>query len=117
LGGSPYEKVDASYYQTVGTTTTYVTGNLHYAGAYSTSAYLGSSLSDAQILQVVSDAIKGAHFAYDANALYFVLTSSEVTASSGFCTQYCGWHTHGNISTGQKVRYSFVGNADRCPSA
>jgi hypothetical protein len=45
-----------------------------------------------------------------------VLTSADVTATSGFCTQYCGWHTHGTIS-GSDIKYSFVGNPDRCPSA
>jgi hypothetical protein len=45
-----------------------------------------------------------------------VLTSSDVTATSGFCTQYCGWHTHGTIG-GSDIKYSFVGNPDRCPSA
>src|SRR5439155_7321148 len=46
----------------------------------------------------------------------FVLTSADVTATSGFCTQYCGWHTHGTI-LGSDIKYSFVGNPDRCPSA
>src|SRR5207248_2928116 len=27
-----------------------------------------------------------------------------VTASSGFCTQYCGWHTHGTIA-GSDIKY------------
>jgi hypothetical protein len=53
---------------------------------------------------------------YDTNAVYFVLTSADVTASSGFCTQYCGWHTYGTIN-GFNIKYSFVGNPDRCPSA
>ena len=113
LGGSSYEHINTTYYNGSGT---HVSGNIAYKSAYSTSAYLGSSLSDAQILQVVSDALAGNHLPYDANAIYFVLTSSEVTASSGFCTQYCGWHTSGSTSKG-KVRYAFVGNPDRCPSA
>ena len=111
LGGSSYEHINSTYYDGAGT---HVTGLLSYQGAYSVGAYLGTSLSDAQILQVVSDSVAGSHLAYDADGIYFVLTSSDVTASSGFCTQYCGWHNHGNISSGQKVRYSFVGNADRC---
>jgi hypothetical protein len=48
--------------------------------------------------------------------VYFVLTSAEVTASSGFCTQYCGWHTRFTLN-GRVIKYSFVGNPDRCPSA
>ena len=48
--------------------------------------------------------------------MYFVLTSADVTASSGFCTQYCGWHTHATIN-GADIKYSFVGNPDHCPSS
>ncbi|HEX8088158.1 MAG TPA: hypothetical protein VF762_04855, partial [Blastocatellia bacterium] len=53
---------------------------------------------------------------YDANGVYFVLTSSEVTETSGFCTKYCGWHTAATPSAGH-VRFSFVGNANRCLNA
>jgi hypothetical protein len=113
LGGSAYEHINTTYYNSAGT---HVSGNIAYKGSYSTSAYLGTSLSDAQILKVVSDALAGNHLPYDANGLYFVLTSKEVNASSGFCTQYCGWHTSGSTSKG-KVRYSFVGNTDRCPNS
>src|SRR6185369_13961826 len=41
---------------------------------------------------------------------------SDVNETSGFCTQYCGWHTS-DIFTVGNVRYSFVGNANRCLSA
>jgi phosphate-induced protein 1 len=113
LGGSSYEHINTTYYNSAGT---HVSGNIAYKGSYTTSAYLGTSLSDAQILKVVSDALSGNHLPYDSNAIYFVLTSKEVNASSGFCSQYCGWHDSGTSSKG-KVRYSFVGNPDRCPSS
>src|SRR6185369_15372112 len=74
------------------------------------------SLSDAQIQTVVSNAITSGKLPKDTNAVYFVLTSADVTATSGFCTQYCGWHTHASIS-GSDIKYSFIGNPDRCPSA
>ena len=110
IGGSPYEHINTTYYNSANT---HVSGNISYKSSYSTSAYLGTSLSDAQILRVVSDALTGNHLPYDGNAIYFVLTSKEVNASSGFCTQYCGWHDSGSTSKG-KVRYAFVGNPDRC---
>ncbi len=113
LGGSPYFNINTTYYNG---------SNVHVANAVSllgqatTSAYLGTSLSDAQIQQVVADQIAGGAVPSDTNAVYFVLTSSDVTASSGFCTSYCGWHTHATIG-GADIKYSFVGNPDRCPSA
>jgi hypothetical protein len=53
---------------------------------------------------------------YDPNGMYFVLTSSDVNERSGFCTRYCGWHTAASPSVG-RIRYSFVGNANRCLSS
>ena len=77
---------------------------------------LGKSLSDAQIKTVVSSAITSGRLQLDASGIYFVLTSQDVMASSGFCTQYCGWHTHTTIS-GTDIKYSFVGNGARCLSS
>jgi len=65
---------------------------------------------------VVSKAIGSHALPLDSNGVYFVLTSADVNETSGFCTQYCGWHTHGTI-TGTDIKFAFVGNPDRCPSA
>jgi hypothetical protein len=113
VGGSPYEHINSTYYDG---SNTHVSGNVHYAGSTTDNYSQGTSLSDAQIQTVVSSAISSGRLAKDTNGIYFVLTSADVTASSGFCTQYCGWHTHGTIA-GSDIKYSFVGNPDRCPSA
>ncbi len=108
IGGSPYFKMNATY------TGSGITGNVTYGGSYTVTGYpQGASLSDAAIQTVVSNAITGGHLPNDATGIYFVLTSSDVTASSGFCTQYCGWHSWGTIN-GSNHRFSFVGNAARC---
>jgi len=44
------------------------------------------------------------------------VTSSNVNETTGFCTNYCGWHTAGTATKGH-VRYGFVGNAARCLSS
>jgi hypothetical protein len=113
IGGSGYEHINSTYYDG---SNNHVTGLVHYAGSTTDSYSQGTSLSDAQIQTVVSSAISGGRLPKDANAIYFVLTSADVTASSGFCTQYCGWHTHGTIA-GSDIKYSFVGNPDRCPAS
>jgi hypothetical protein len=113
IGGSPYFNINTTYTNSAGT---HVSNAVHYAGSTTDSYSQGTSLSDAAIQTVVSSAITSGRLPKDTNAVYFVLTSSDVTASSGFCTQYCGWHTHGTIS-GSDIKYSFVGNPDRCPSA
>jgi hypothetical protein len=64
----------------------------------------------------VSNALANGTLPKDASALYFVLTSSDVAENSGFCNRYCGWHTSGTIA-GTNIKYSFVGNANRCLSS
>jgi hypothetical protein len=113
LGGSGYEHINSTYYDGTGT---HVTGALNYAGSYTDSYSQGATnLTDAQIASVVSSAITGGHLPLDGNAVYMVLTSADVT-KGGFCSQYCGWHTHQTVSN-VDVKYAFVGNADQCPSA
>jgi hypothetical protein len=76
-----------------------------------------TSLSDTDIQNVVKNAISSGRLSFDPDGVYFVITSSDVTASSGFCTNYCGWHTSTAYSSQGRLRYSFVGNAARCYSA
>jgi hypothetical protein len=114
IGGSPYFNINTTYYDSLNKA---VQNSVAYAGSTSDTAYSqGKSLSDTQIKTVVSNAITSGALKSDPKGVYFVLTSSDVTASSGFCTQYCGWHTHATIG-GADIKYAFVGNPDRCPSA
>lgn len=113
IGGSSYYNINTTYYNGSGTT---ISNAVTLAGTTTDNYSRGTSLSDSAIFNVVADAINSGRLAKDTNAVYFVLTSADVTASSGFCTQYCGWHTHGTIG-GVDIKYSFVGNPDRCPSS
>ena len=113
IGNSPYFHINTTYYNG---SNVHVSGGVQYAGSTTDSYSQGTSLTDAQIQTVVSLAISSNRLPKDTNAVYFVLTSADVTASSGFCTQYCGWHTRGTIS-GSDIKYAFIGNPDRCPSA
>jgi hypothetical protein len=113
IGGSSYYNINTTY--TNGASVKL--SNSVVASGTTTVAYpYGTSLSDANIQQVVTAAITSGSLPSDVNGVYFVLTSADVTASSGFCTQYCGWHTHATIG-GKDIKYSFVGNPDRCPSS
>jgi hypothetical protein len=113
IGGSPYFNINTTYYDG---------NNVHVANSVSlaTQAYdnysLGPNLGDADIKSIVTASINSGSLPADPNAVYFVMTSADVNETSGFCTQYCGWHTHGTIN-GMDLKYSFVGNPDRCPSA
>jgi hypothetical protein len=76
----------------------------------------GKKLADSDVQSIVSTAISSRALPKDANGLYFVLTSSDVAETSGFCTKYCGWHTRSTIS-GTDIKYAFVGNSDRCAAS
>jgi hypothetical protein len=108
LSGSNYYKTNTSY----GTPS----GTFHVAGAYTDSYSQGTRLSDSRVQSVVTHAISSG-LKKDTNGIYFVLTSSDVTETSGFCSQYCAWHTYGTISGTNNIKYAFVGNAHRCPTA
>jgi hypothetical protein len=110
LGGSPYFNINQSYYNS---SNVHVSGSVSYMGSTVDSYSQGpasTSLSDAQILNIVTLALNNHAFGAspDPNGIYFVLTSSDVH-KSGFGTSYCGWHTHATYS-GTDVKYSFVGD-------
>ncbi len=113
IGGSPYFNINTTYYNGQNV---HVSNAVTLAGTTTMPTYpLGKSLSDANIQTIVSNAITGG-LPSDTNAVYFVITSQDVTATSGFCTQYCGWHDHGTIG-GKDIKYAFIGNPARCPNA
>jgi hypothetical protein len=112
IGGSPYFNINTTYYNSSGL---HVSNSVALAGQASDSS-LGTSLSDSQVQAVVANAINSGKLPSDTNGVYFVLTAADVNETSGFCTSYCGWHTHGTIN-GADIKYAFVGNPDACPSA
>jgi hypothetical protein len=125
LSGSNYYVANSSYAGVSGALTLN-TGGLgngsNGSQEFTDTGSQGSNLSDAQIASVVSNAIaKGLGPAGgDTNGIYMVLTSSNVNETSGFCTQYCGWHTRSTTMTnasGKDIKYAFVGNANRCLNA
>lgn len=113
IGGSPYFNINTTYYNG---SNVHVSNSVKPVKSATDSGSQGTALSDAGVQAVVANAINSGALPKDTNGVYFVLTSADVNETSGFCTQYCGWHTHGTIS-GSDIKYSFVGNPDRCPSA
>jgi len=109
LGNTAPMLIDSTY----GDTTGNVSGNVSFGG--STIVSSSTNLSDRSLKSTVGNAISSGALPNDPNGLYFVLTSSNINETSGFCTKYCGFHTHATLS-GSDIKYSFVGNSDRCPS-
>lgn len=109
LGGSAPMLIDSTYGDNAGN----VSGNVTFGG--STIVSSATNLSDATLRTTVGSAISSGRLPNNPNGLYLVLTSSNINETSGFCTRYCGFHTHATLS-GSDIKYAYVGNVDRCPS-
>jgi len=111
IGGSPYYNINTTYYDG---NNTKVSNAVSLAGSVDDGYSHGTNLSDNDILSIVT----GSGLPLDSNSVYMVLTSADVNETSGFCTQYCGWHTHANlVSSNTDIKFAFIGNPARCPSA
>jgi len=113
LGGSAYFNINTTYYDAANN---HIPNIVTLAGQTNDNYSQGSKLSDTKVKTIVATAIKNHSLPKDVNGVYFVLTSKDVNETSGFCTQYCGWHTNGTIQTSD-IKYSFVGDAARCISS
>jgi hypothetical protein len=113
IGGSPYFNINTTYYNGSGT---HITNAVGYGNSVSVGYTHGTSLTDSNIAQIVSSAITSGSLPANASGVYFVLTSADVHETSGFCTQYCGWHTYTTVNN-TNIKYAFIGNGDQCPSA
>lgn len=112
MGGSGYAKIPSTYSDMNST----VTGNFYLVKSITDNYSRGKSLTDAAVKAVVTSAIQSGRLPKDANGVYFVLTSSDVNETSGFCTRYCGWHNHANILRSD-IKFGFIGNTDRCAAS
>ncbi|MBV8464932.1 MAG: hypothetical protein JO218_03205 [Burkholderiales bacterium] len=106
IGGTPLYNVNTTYYDN---TNAYVANQVTLAGQANDSYSQGTSLDDNAVLAVVQNAISNGAVPLDPNASYMVLTSPDVNETSGFGSQYCGWHNHATVS-GTDVKYAFIGN-------
>ena len=113
LGGSPYYNINTTYTDGAGN---HITNAINFGASTTDNYSQGTALSDSAIQAVVLNAISSGRLPLDQYGIYLVLTSADVTATSGFCTQYCGWHTHTTSGT-THIKYAFVGDPTRCPSA
>jgi len=110
ISSNAYFNIEKTYHDGSGH---YVSGPVVFRQSTTDSYSLGTSLGDSDILTIVQNQITSGVFPLDTNAVYFVYTSPDVSETSGFCSQYCGWHTNGAVN-GQDIKYSFIGNPSSC---
>lgn len=123
IAPSSYFAINTTYGDSTGNS---VPNAVTFKGVYTDTGSLGTNLSDASIGQLTTNAINSGQFGTagvpDPNGLYMVLTAPGVGESSGFLTQYCGWHWSGSFYDGAVqegyiysgttvVKFAFIGNA------
>jgi Phosphate-induced protein 1 conserved region len=113
LGGSPYFNTNTTY---IDGSNRRISNSVTLGGTIFDNYSRGSALDDNGVGAVVSTAIGNGSLPLDAHGVYFVLTSSDVAETSGFCTTYCGWHSFETVQS-VSIKYSFVGNSAACPFA
>ena len=112
IGATPWYAINGTYSDANGAS---VQPSVSLGGqTYDTGYSRGKSLGDAEVALLVSDAITKHKLPKDPDGVYFVLTAADVDQTSGFCSQYCGYHWYSTIS-GVRIKYAFVGNPARCP--
>ena len=116
IGGSAYYNINTTYTDGSGNAVKNSVTYNQATGQYTPGGTYKKTLADRDIASIVKSAITGNKLPLDANGVYFVFTSSDISLSSGFLTRYCGWHTYQNVN-GTSIKYSFVGDASKKLSA
>ncbi len=115
LGSSPYFQINTGYPNSAGQAPS---GDLTFGGS-STDAYShGDALTEADVADVVANAVLTGGVPLQADIIYVVLTSADVTLQDGatqFCLSCCNLHGTSEVA-GSAFRYAFVGHPARCPS-
>ena len=116
LGASPYFLINTGYPNSGGAAPN---GELVFGGGALDAYSHGASLTEADVADVVANAILTGGVPLLPSAIYVVLTSPDVTVIDGatqFCNTCCNLHGD-SVVAGSAFRYVFVGHPRRCPSA
>jgi hypothetical protein len=111
IGGTPWNAINATYYQIINGKKTYVSNSITYAGCAFDSGSQGLSLDapgGPKVSDVVKHAISQGQLPNDVNGVYMVLSASNVSVN-GFLTTFCGYHS-AFINNNSIIKYAFVGD-------
>ena len=118
LGSSPYFQINTNYPDLSGSAPS---GGLIYAGAVYDAYSHGSSLTVANLQQVVADQMNSGGLPLDTAGIYIVIGSADVTDIRPDGSMYCTpgsppYHGLGAFS-GTYFKYAYLGSAARCPTS
>lgn len=95
----------------------YATGKFNFVSSTMVGYPRGPTLGSGDVGGVVTDLLSEGTLPVDTNAVYFVMTSADVTendGSAGFCTEYCGYHNAAFVNNDTTIEYAFVGDPGGC---
>ncbi|HEY3181158.1 MAG TPA: hypothetical protein VGL25_20020 [Casimicrobiaceae bacterium] len=116
LASSPYFQINTGYPNSAGQAPN---GETFYGGAANDAYSHGATLTEADVADVVANAILTGGIPLDPHGIYVVLTSADVTVQDGatqFCLTCCNLHGD-SVVAGSPFKYVFVGDPQRCPSS
>jgi hypothetical protein len=127
LNSSPYFSITATYYELLSVNALSKPVQVPKGYAYATDVLIftksvfvgyshGTTLTDDDVFTVISDAIDNQQIPPDRDAIYLVLTSSDVREGSGFggfCASYCGFHSH-TVYNSADLKWGFIGDPAPC---
>jgi hypothetical protein len=115
LGSTPYFDINQGYPNSNGQAPS---GDLAFGGSASDAYTHRATLTEADVADVVANAILTGGLPLDPSGIYVVLASADVTledGATGFCRTCCDLHGD-SVVVGSAFRYVFVGHPQRCPS-
>ena len=120
FGGSQYFNTNTTY----GDTTGNIANTVTLAGEIFDNYSQGTALNDTKLPNVLLVPFNNGKLPVDPNGIYFILTSPDVTETSGttdgFCKTFCGFHTFATLNNGvtsTDIKVAFVGDpATQCPA-
>jgi hypothetical protein len=123
VDAAPYDGILQAYSEVdVDGGRTYATGKFQFAGSYFVGYTSGTHLGLGNDVNVVANSITYGVVPYDADAIYVLLTSVDVTQDLGspadsFCGSYCAFHQPGSTNAVPRLpfHYVFAGNPLQCP--
>lgn len=92
---------------------TFVSNRVNFVESINVSYTHGQELGDEDIPGIVGDSIGADLLPLDIDGVYFVFTSADVSETSGFCWNYCGWHENSFIQ-GADLKIAYVGDTGSC---
>jgi hypothetical protein len=114
FGGSQYFNTNTTY----GDATANIANTATLAKQIFDNYSQGTALTQTTFQSVITRALNVGGLPADPNGIYFLLTSPDVSLTTGttsFCGTYCGFHTSGTLGT-TDIKVAFVGDpATKCP--